>query len=99
LSKEVAGSSDHPLGWHFTNCFSNPFELYWKIKTRNWILPEKSMQYCEDAFRVGIQNLHLEPEFAELGYFLPTHIGMTSAAGIDVPRFMKQNSDKFPRLQ
>ena len=83
----------NPIGWHFTNCFSNPLELYWKIKTRNWLVPEQTLEFCQEVFRLGFDNLQ-DPKFDCIRPIFP--VGRAKTLAVDLPPYMILNQDKFP---
>ena len=83
----------NPIGWHFTNCFSNPFELYWKIKTRNWLVPEQTLEFCQEVFRLGFDNLQ-DPKFDCISPIFPESRQKVWAN--ELPNYMTLNQDHFP---
>lgn len=83
------------IGWHFTNCFSNAEELYWKVKCRNWLVPEVSIQTCEEALKLGLYNLK-DPKFDSIRNIIPPDPGHAADSSWGLPNYIMQNPEKFP---
>lgn len=86
-------------GWHFTNCFSNPEEIYWKIKTRNWLVKEQSMEFCKEIFEAFHREKLGYSDFDDVRFMFP--LGQKEGwcsnwEGSNLPKFIKQNRSMFP---
>lgn len=83
-------------GWHFTNCFSTPEEIYWKIKCRNWLITEQNMEFCKEIYKevYVAKNILDSKEFDDVRFMFPTDTG--SPKYTDLPKFMEANREMFP---